>query len=127
MSTYEYGLDKENIRTLHWQLEAVLQDWGKENGLGMKVGSLRYSKDGFRMTVEGAVLSGEVASFEKANFIRHCSKYGLTPEDFGREFTNGDGVYRICGIKTSNRKYPILAENVRRLSPDFPRVKARQM
>lgn len=42
----------------------------------------------------------------------YCRRYGFDSEHLGQIFHLGKNAYRITGLKTANRKYPILADNV---------------
>ena len=43
----------------------------------------------------------------------NCRRYGLKPEDLGARFLIGKEWYVTTGIKTANRKYPLLADRAR--------------
>lgn len=47
---------------------------------------------------------------EKQHWDTLCLSYGLKPEDFNRQFTDGKNVFFLRAIKPNNRKYPIIAE-----------------
>lgn len=50
---------------------------------------------------------------ERQDFESYAGSYGLDPDDFGAEFTTFRGdTYRIIGLNTRARKYPIVAEKV---------------
>jgi hypothetical protein len=52
--------------------------------------------------------SGEQAEFEKYCFIA-----GLTPEDFGLEFTYNGEDYRVTGIAAKRSKNPVITARIR--------------
>lgn len=53
------------------------------------------------------VKGGEVQSRAVTDFKRLCSRYGLEPDDLGREFVSGGVIYTIVGLNTRAPKYPI--------------------
>ena len=60
-----------------------------------------------KVTEEGAMTA------ERKAFENYAARHGLDPDDFGREFrTYRGGTYRITGLNTRARKYPIQAEHV---------------
>jgi len=48
----------------------------------------------------------------KRNWNLNCRRYGLKPEDLGVRFVIDGKMYITTGIKTANRKYPLLADRV---------------
>lgn len=46
------------------------------------------------------------------NWDIYCRNYGFKEEDLGKTFSSNGSVYRLTGIKPSNRKYPILARKL---------------
>ena len=42
--------------------------------------------------------------------MAYANMVGLEPSDFGMEFTQRGDTYTLCGLKTRNRKFPILAK-----------------
>lgn len=55
-------------------------------------------------------LSKSVNNMLKQKWDSICLHYGLQTQDFNRQFSNGREVFYLKEIKTSNRKYPIIAE-----------------
>ena len=53
---------------------------------------------------------GTVFDPEKAKFELPARNYGLSPDDFGQEFSTGRETFRIVGIETRRPKYPINVE-----------------
>ncbi|WP_415183179.1 hypothetical protein [Phaeovulum sp.] len=53
---------------------------------------------------------GTVFDPEKAKFELLANNYGLSPDDFGREFSTGRETFRMVGIETRRPKYPINVE-----------------
>ncbi|WP_127902271.1 hypothetical protein [Solirhodobacter olei] len=56
---------------------------------------------------DGSTLDPEQLIFEAL-----AEAYGLSPDDFGREFTTGRDVFRITGIDPRRPKYPVSVERV---------------
>ena len=56
--------------------------------------------------------TGKVLEPGEKEFRWLAKTYGLEPDDFGTAFKSGRYSYRITGIKTSRRKYPISVERV---------------
>lgn len=91
----------------------TLADW---YGLKVDVGRWTYSNTGgyVRSRIQFSVLGKDGARTpEREEFKYRCKKFGLQPTDLDKEFKWYDGrSWRIIGIKTRTRKYPIVAESV---------------
>jgi hypothetical protein len=55
---------------------------------------------------------GTVFDPEQVKFALLARKYGLSPDDYGREFSTGRETFRIVGIETRRPKYPINVERI---------------
>lgn len=104
--------DKDACKVLRIGIASALEDLGKKYGVDFKVGGMRFSDNSVSIKLEAAVLNGSADSFDEVNFKENCHRYGLKPEDFGRIFGTLDGEFKITGIKTRNRKYPILTTRI---------------
>jgi len=69
-------------------------------------------RSGFEFAVRVGIPlpDGSVFDPEKAKFELFAENYGLSPDDFGREFSTGRETFRIVGIETRRPKYPINVE-----------------
>jgi len=111
LDTFE--LNKDTVKELRDGLDKMMQKFGQENGITIKLGTVRYSSDNFKIPIEGMIDRGDGLTFEAGEFLKHYEKYGLVASDLGREFITESGkCMKITGLKTRNRKYPILAKEV---------------
>jgi hypothetical protein len=55
--------------------------------------------------------SGEALTRSANEFKFMASRYGLAPEDLGREFSDGNRTYKIVGLKPRSTRYPVIAES----------------
>ena len=113
-------IDSYNIKYIREDLEKAFATVGEKRGLSFKIDRIIYSKDDFKCVLRAVVLNDNGDSFEKIEFTKNCIAFNLTPEHFNKIFKvsritkAGNTIinkYRICGIKTRNRKYPILAKD----------------
>jgi len=58
------------------------------------------------------ILRKEKRDEASANWDIYCRRYGFEPEHLGNVFHLGKNSYKITGLKTANRKYPILADDL---------------
>ena len=100
------GLQKEML--------AACRRIAKAHGLTVADGGLLEMNPwvGFDFAVKVGIPlpDGTVFDPEKAKFEFLAQKYGLSPDDFGREFSTGRETFRIVGIETRRPKYPINVE-----------------
>jgi len=77
-----------------------------ENELGIKFESQGCSFGDIEATFK---IKGIIAGTDpgKDKFEKYCNLYGLEKSDFGKTFSERGKEYKITGILTSSRKYPI--------------------
>ena len=106
------------ISRLRRKIEATLNDGTLDSiqeGLQVDLGNARYTSGDifpitFKFEVSATNEDGTVETKEASDFKKLASIYGLSPDDLGREFTTYDGkTFKITGLKTTRRKYPISA------------------
>jgi hypothetical protein len=64
------------------------------------------------MRVSLPLPDGSTLDAKRMRFEALAEAYGLSPEDFGREFSTGRERFCIVGIDPRRPKYPILATRV---------------
>lgn len=69
---------------------------------------------GFELAVRVSIplSDGTTVDPEQLRFEALAVAFGLSPADYGREFTTGREVFRITGIDPRRPKYPISAERI---------------
>lgn len=104
-------IDKQLLADFRKDFEEAMKSLEQKHGLVISLGGIRYSPDSFEAKLE----CKEGESREDVNeqeFKKHCSAYGLSPEDFDRRFTYQGDDYIVIGIRPSKRKYPICCQQV---------------
>ena len=66
----------------------------------------------FGVRVSIPLPDGSTLDLERMLFEALAEEYGLSPEDFGREFSTGSERFRVAGIDPRRPKYPISATRV---------------
>lgn len=96
-------------------LEAC-REVAERNGLavdnkGLSHIDLRWGFDiAFRVSIP--LSDGRTLDPEQVRFEALAEAFGLSPDDFGREFKTGRETFRITGIDPRRPKYPISVERV---------------
>jgi len=103
-------IDRKTIISLRDQIEERLAQLGEDLGIELTLGKGTYSDEGFghfsKLSIK--VIGGTTQ--EELDFMAYANMVGLEPSDFGMEFTQRGDTYTLCGLKTRNRKFPILAK-----------------
>ncbi len=72
---------------------------------------LRWGFDAtFRVSIP--LPDGTALDPERLRFEALAEAFGLSPADYGREFTTGRERFRISGIEPRRPKYPVSAERI---------------
>ena len=93
------------------EVNEALRELAEKYNFDIKASKIKYDDTSMDLTVKinDKEVSGK--SFEQTEFERMCSWYGLTPEDYGRQFMSNGNKFTLCGFKPRATKMPILARN----------------
>lgn len=80
-------------------------------GLGIQAMDLRWNFE-FGVRVSIPLPDGSTLDPERMLFEALAEKFGLSPDDFGREFSTGQERFRVAGIDPRRPKYPISATRI---------------
>ena len=107
-------MTKTEVQLLREKLNKHLASFGEEHNLKVFAGKTTYSDNNMTIKVECSKIAddGTVYSKEREEFIKYATLYGLQPEDLGKRFTSNNETFEITGLKSSYRKYPIIAKGV---------------
>ena len=105
-------LNKQKVRQMSKEIQSVLDKHLSLDGIKVKLGAGSFNDVFVTFKLECATINadGTVNSKLVDDFKFYCSRYGLKPDDIGKEFaTNGD-TYIIEGCKPKSSKYPIIGK-----------------
>jgi len=80
-------------------------------GLSMQAMDLRWNFE-FGVRVFIPLPDGSTLDPDRILFEALAEKFGLSPDDFGREFSTGRERFRVAGIDPRRPKYPISATRI---------------
>ncbi len=105
------SFNRQNIRQINSELEAVIKQVAEKYGLEVKLGNTRFTGDNFTTKVQVATVAegGITMSKEATDFNRYKTILGINME-LGNEFERNGNTYTIVGLKPRSKKYPILAK-----------------
>lgn len=114
--------DRTTCRLVRERIDAALADLGAELGLDISAGSGSFDAGFYRVKVTCAVKhdDGTVETPEATAFKRLATLYGLKADDLGREFTSRGKTFKVTGLKTRAKKYPVLATDSEGKTYKFP-------
>lgn len=103
-------IDRAACKAITEAARVALEQVANDLGLTVKLGGGKYdpTTGTFSPKIEFALPDSD-----RRGFDANCMLAGLTPEDFGRTFTNAGKTYRISGINPRAPKYVIQAVDVR--------------
>lgn len=105
--------DRPTLRMLNAEIEAALQSVADKHGISIKTGGASFTAQNYRLKLEVAIKdgNGDALTKQATDFQKHATQFGLSPDDFGREFVNRRSTFKIVGIAIGSWRYPILCEN----------------
>lgn len=107
--------NKHNGMELVNALRQALQNAANDFGVTIELGTPRYDENRLTFKVEAFVAGNgnQGESSAAIQFRAAATLLGLQPEDLGKTFQSRGDTYQIVGAKIANRKYPILAKNIK--------------
>lgn len=110
MDFYPYICIMDNQKLVSKITQALLEI---EKSEGVKI-DFGFSTNYTGITFSGSIQDNESIEKEKALNLSACRRIGFTQNIVGITFNspNTPGPFRVTGIQTKNRKYPVIAENL---------------
>ena len=105
-------MNKRNVQLLAEEATEALSLIAEMHGVTLKQERGSYDPSAGSFTSKWTFVCVNESGIP-ADFARNAAMFGLTAEDYGREFSTFNGTYTLCDIKPRNRKYPILGKCVR--------------
>lgn len=105
-------IDRNVARDVQARIQNLLKDLEEETGLEVKIDKMRFSSGSVSMNVNAGlgVDIGETAMGRQFKML--ASRYGLAPEDLGKNFMINGTLFKITGLKTTRPKFPVEGERV---------------
>lgn len=108
------SIDRSTCRLLRDKINESLQELAQELGVTIEAGNASFTNSNvtFKVNIATKNEDGSVNTKEAEDFRRYAARYGLKPDDLGREFTSNGKRFKITGAKPRASRYPILAERI---------------
>ena len=100
-----------NLISLRKDIENSLKEVAEKYNITLQTGRCLYTSETFKIRLNGVIMvEGKAFSLEERDFKAQAPLYGLKSDDLDKVFTDDTGrIFKIIGLKTSSRKYPVLA------------------
>lgn len=100
---------RAKVKTLRADIDKALAAVEKKHGVEFNLGTIRFSDTDFRGTLK-CVSSDSDAG--RKMFERDALRVGLKKTSYGKEFTFRARKYRVVGVNTRAKKYPVKVADV---------------
>jgi hypothetical protein len=107
------ALTKNDVKEIRNTIQKALDELNANSDFEAKLGNASYGLNSinFKMSVAVENDEGVLVTPEAEAFTRNARSYGFEPTDLGAEITISNGKKgTIIGLKTRNRKYPVLVQ-----------------
>jgi len=117
MTTKITRFERANVSAIMDECEKALQEIAERHGVTLDRKGRTYRRDAlpvmFQFLIREVDDNGNEMDSKARDFVRVASAYGLSADDYLAEFTDNGRTFRITGLNTRARGYPVLAEDVR--------------
>lgn len=101
---------KKDFEAFRKDFEQAIEPVAEKYNLTIKLGNISYREDTFSARIECS--KTDAGDLAKKEFIKYCSMYGLSPDDYMKEFVYGGEKYILTKISIKNPKYPCECKNI---------------
>lgn len=111
-------ITSQTLKTMRPQIEEALKELGERLGIDFSLGRGTYNASGVSGSFALEMAARDEATGKSGGqvlFERLAPRYGLTAEDYGREFTYQRNRYKLVGI---NPKSPVNCLTILRVKDD---------
>lgn len=107
--------DNSTLRAVRKEMQEALQAVADKHGIGIEIQNKKLTNLSLEFETTFAIkkADGTVMTQDRSNFETHASRCGLSPSDFGREFTFKRDAYKIAGLRPGAWRFPIVGLRVR--------------
>ncbi|KKM67498.1 hypothetical protein LCGC14_1470550 [marine sediment metagenome] len=102
-------LDRSAVQVLRDDIDQALKDVADKHGVKITVNGARYraTEGDFKVKVNTIGTNGVVETAKRSSFIALASHHGLDPKWIDREFMHQGIRYKILGLNTRAKRYPV--------------------
>jgi len=106
-------MNRGTAKNISERVMETLRSLEDELGVTFSQGNGSYDSATFSMKIKATIdsVDGSTQTPEMVDFEKQCFRFGFEPSDLGKTFTHAGDTYKIVGLKSKSRKYPILGED----------------
>ncbi len=102
----------KNIDSIKNDMVDSLKSVEEKHNILFNVGRITFNNDNFRCTFKCLSNEEKVSSVLEIEWNAFYHLYGFEKDDIYTELRLNDNVHQIIGLKTRNRKYPVITKNL---------------
>lgn len=103
-------INESKVRRIQAKINSLVNEIEKEENVSINFGSVTYNSAYYTTSMK--VTTKEKNEKTDNVFEALCKSIGFTQNVIGMEFKLRGNSYKITSIKTRNRKYPVIADNL---------------
>lgn len=105
-------IDKDFCRRLRDELDSALSGLGEKLGVKFRAGNMTYTDANVTVKLEACLInaSGEIETREAQAWKQFAKYYGVPEDALGKTYVLRGEVFKVTGLATKSRKYPVLVE-----------------
>ncbi len=97
---------KKEFESFRQEFNQAMVPLAEKYALSITAGKISYGDDTFSMKVDCS--KTDAGDLKQKNFEKYCSVYGLSAEDYKREFVFNGDQYALVGFSLGSPKYPCI-------------------
>ena len=102
----------KTIDVIKNDMVSALKNVESKHNILFNVGRITFTNDNFRCTFKCHSNEEKVSSVLELEWNSFYHLYGFEKEDIYLKVYLNDTVHQVIGLKTSNRKYPVITKNL---------------
>jgi len=103
---------KQNIEDVRNDILSALKKVELKHGVLFNLGRISYTNTDFRASLTCATNNSGAVNTLQLEWEKYCHVYGFNKTDFDKKVNLNGEVHQIIGIKSRNRKYPIITKKI---------------
>jgi hypothetical protein len=116
-------LTKTQLRAIREDIAKALATVEAKHSMKLNLGSIGFTANEFHGKLTGSVIGvNGVDEGKKIKWDFNASRFGLTPDMFGKKFILRNNTFTITELKPRSSRYPVIAEDVNGKSYKFTAI-----
>lgn len=113
-------LDRGTVLSLQEKMIELLGPLAEEMGVTLTAGKSQFNSEKATIGIQVEIEKEDGLSAEERLFHELAPLFGLSPDDYQRQFVSGGELFELVALKPRNRKYPIIGKNAKGTNYKFP-------